>query len=385
MSESDTASTHDAATRLQAAIEEYEQARAAVETFGRDRLETLADAHDDLIELLREFEGKATGTGREEFVNTAQVRAAVDEHVEGLDEDVPDRDQFEAAREAIDKRRLSESDFERARDALAPVEADVDRLDRLETASSDLRSAYKAGEEAIEMLEEEIDRLERLLELGEADLDAPIQELREPIETFNEIVETAFEELRTESSTRELFTLLEETDRYPLVDAEQPPAEIRRFVKRQPAGTESLAQLLEYAAYSPSKLGHYVDQPDLLKRRVATQRTALERLDADPFTIDWPPQPADHVPWQARALRGAASQLLDERALSALRELEALARDEERYERLRTAATAAEQLSEQDRERLESGAVERELSEKRTQRERIAELVEEARELLYGD
>ena len=302
-----------------------------------------------------------------------------------LDDELPHQSEFEAAREAIDKRRLSESDFDRARDALEPVQADLERLDRLESAASELRSAYSAGEEAIETLVEEIDRLERLLELGEADLDAPIEQLRETIETYNEAVETAFDELRTEASARELFAVLADAEQYPLVELEQPPEEVRTYLEERPVGEKPLSKLLEYAEYSPSKLDHYVEQPQTLKRTIATQRTALERIDAAPFTIDWPPPSAERVPWYTRELRGAASQLLDETALAALRELEALARDERTYDRLQTAAAAAEQLSEADRKRLESGEIERELERIRAQRSRIDELVTQAKALLYGD
>jgi exonuclease VII small subunit len=370
---------------LEAAISEYQTAQAAVETVGREQLEALSDAYTDLLELLREFEGKATGTGREEFVNAAQFRASVVDFVDELDDELPDRERFEAARDAVDKRRLSESNFERAREALSPVQEDVDRLDRLETAAEQLRTAYETGEETIEQLEEAIARQERLLELGEADLDAPIQELRDPVDRYNERVETAFEQLRSERSTRELFALLEETEQYPLIDIEQPPAEIRDYVAAHAAGEEPLTQLLEYAEYSRSKLAHYVDDPDLLKRKIATQRVALERIDAAPFTIDWPPPEADRVPWLTRELRGAASQLLDEDALAGLRDLEALARDANRYERLRTAAEAAAELTESDRQRLESGAVGETLSEYREQRDRIAELVDEAKTRLYRE
>jgi hypothetical protein len=375
----------EAEQALRDAIEEYEAAQDAVTDPGRDQLEALAEAYTDLLDLVREFEDKATGTGREEFVNAAQVRASVTDFVDELDEDLPKRRQFEAARNAIDQRRLSESNFQRAREALSPVESTVERLDRLETATEGLKEAYSTGEAALDDLDETIASQERLLELGEADLDAPIEELREPVDRFNEQLQASFERLRTEGSTRELFALLDATERYPLIDAEQPPEEVRDYVDAHPAGEESLAQLLEYAEYSPSKLDHYVEDADLLKRTIATQRVALERLDAAPFTIDWPPPPADRVPWRTRALRGAASSLLDEAALTALRELEALARDADRYEHLRTAAEAADQLTETDRERLAAGTVADELTEYRSQRERIADLVDEANTLLYED
>lgn len=376
---SDDAVDHtEYASAVREAAATYREARDAVEEYGRDRLTDTREAYKRATSLLRQFDDKATGTGAEEFVRMAQIRASFAEHVESLDEDLPGREAFERAHDAIDKRRLAESDFDRARDELDPVASLVDRLDRYEDARESLKRARQDAVERCDTLEERIEEFERLIDHHEAEADVDLAPLRQPIETYNDAVQSAFQERRTDGSACALFALVERAQSYPLVPMEQPPEELRTFVETTPAGEESVTQLLEYADFSRSKLSHYVEDADRLKRRVSTQRTYLERLDADPLTIGWPPPTVDRLPWRTRAVRAVAAPLLDESAVAALRELEALARDRDRYQRLRTAAAADAELTATERERLESGAVEADLAAAREELSTIETALSEA-------
>lgn len=361
----------DALAALSEAAAEYREARDAVEEHGREQLEALADAHGRAVELLVQYEDKATDTGAKEFVEFAQFKGTFTTHVEELDDDLPRRDAFEAALDAVDKTRLSGRDFERAREALAPAAELTDRLDRLEAARDRLVEARKRARRRREELESAIAERERLLELGEADLDAPVEELREPVRTWNEGAEAAVSRLRSEVPARELFEVLERAEQYPLVDLPRPSADLRAYVAEAEVGAEPLTRLLEYAEFSRSKLDHYVDDADAFRRAVAPERSALEAFDAAPLRIAWPPPPAPAVPWLARSRRSVVAGYVEESAVASLRRLSATARSTERYERLRTAAVADAELDDADRRRLESGAVESELAARREAIDRI--------------
>jgi len=110
---------------------------------------------------------------------------------------------------AIDKRRLSESDFERAREALEPAAEYADLLEEREAAREEVAEARKAANKRSRALDDEIAERERLLELATADLDAPVERLREPIEHYNEAIREAVQEYRLAASAREVFDLLE--------------------------------------------------------------------------------------------------------------------------------------------------------------------------------
>jgi len=131
--------------------------------------------------------------------------------------------------------------------------------------------------------------------------------------------------------------------------------------------------LLEYADYSTSKLSHYVDDADLLKRRVATNRTYLERLSADPLSVGWPPEPAETLRFRIEELLGLVGTIADDATVSTLREIRELTRDEE-YERLREAARADAELTETQRRKLERGDIEEERSAAREELERLEAL-----------
>ena len=379
----------DAIDRLEAAIEREAALVDRIESEGVDRVEGAADAYRRARQLLDHYEERATGTGRENFKAYVQLEGQFATLVERLPEDLADREAFESAWEAIDKRRLSRSDFERAVESLAPAERYVELLDEREAAREELTAARKAAVRHRAALDEEIERHERLLELSGVDLDVPTDRLREPIERYNAAVREAFDAVLEASSARELFAFVERTRWYPLVTYERPPADLREFVDSNPAGEQPIPTLLEFADYSRSKLAHHVDDADELKRRIATQRTYLSRLDAEPLTIDWPPAPAAELRYRLRELRPlveriererpARAKAVDDRAADAdhgdslvelLREILELSRESD-YERLRTAAVASDRLEPAERERLADGRVADRLTALEAERERL--------------
>ncbi|MFQ3284242.1 MAG: hypothetical protein ACI944_000954, partial [Natronomonas sp.] len=138
----------------------------------------------------------------------------------------------------------------------------------------------------------------------------------------------------------------------------------------------AVVDLLEYADYSTSKLSHYVDDAALLKRRVATNRTYLERLSADPLSIGWPPESAETLRFRIEELLGLVGTIADDATVSTLREIRELTRTDS-YERIREAARAEAELTDEQRRKLERGEVETERSAAREELERLEALLSE--------
>lgn len=363
-------SDSDLERRLADAHGRYEDASAAVEAVGEDELRRIAEIRERLDGLLDRYEERATGTG--DFKGFIEFQSALDELVSNLPEGLRHREVFEEVEDVFDKRRLNGDDFGRARELLAPVEDDVERLEERREAREELREARLAAERRIEALEEEIAEHDRLLSLSEVDLEAPVADLRVPIEGYNGAVTREFEEYRSRASARELLEFLDRTEWFPLVETPDVPADLRAFLEGTEAGTEPLPTLLEYAGYSRSKLEHYVEDADALKRAVATRRTAVERIDAEPFRIEWPPRPADELRFRLRELCGVIPRFASEETVARLREVRWLTRDPD-YERLRRAAEARELLGETERKRLASGAVADEKEGALDERQRLRE------------
>jgi len=355
---------------LKAARDRLETINARIDDHDADTVEEVATAYRTATDLLEDYVDRATGTGKENFQAYIELEGKFDGLVTGLDEDLPEYEAFEDALEAIDKRRLSESDFERARDALEPAATYADMLDEREAAREALAEARKAANKRLRTLDDEIDKRERLLELADADLDAPVERLREPIERYNEAIREAFAAYRNETSAREVFAFLERSRWYPFVTYEQPPDDLVAYVRETQAGEYTIPELLEYADYSRSKLSHYVDSADELKRTVATQQTYLEGIDADPLTVDWPPEPAGALRCRTREYQPFVARVADEDVVAALREVRRLATDPD-YDRLQTAAQAVDRLTPAERERLADGRIADELEALRAERERL--------------
>ncbi|AGB39633.1 DUF7118 family protein [Natronococcus occultus] len=361
---------------LEDARDRYARAISEIEERGPETVEETTTAYHEATDLLDRYVDRATGTGRENFKAYVELEGKFDSLVDGLSDGLEAREAFEGALEALDKRRLSESDFERARERLAPAREYADLLEEREAAREAVAEARKAASRRLRAIDDELDERKRLLELAEADLDAPVERLREPIARYDELVRTAFREYRDEASAREVFALLDRSRWYPFVPFERPPEDLKRFVRERPAGEYTIPELLEYADYSRSKLAHYVEDADELKRTVATQQTSLEGIDAEPLTIGWPPGPAGVLERRSRELRPFVDRVADEETVAALREVRLLARDEA-YDRLQTAAQAVEQLTAEERERLRDGQVAAELEALRAERERLEDALED--------
>ncbi|WP_135303593.1 DUF7118 family protein [Haloarcula amylovorans] len=363
----------DAARELETAVEERRQARERVEAVGEDDLRACQEAYRELLDLLERYEDTATGSGN--FKAFTEFQGTVGSLIDDLPEDLPERETFEAVDDFLQQRRLSESDFETARERLEPVGDLVARLAEWDDARERYAEARRAARRRITELDERIADLERLRRLGDADLDAPVEALQKPIEAYNDAVREAFRAFRDDAPAREVLSVVERADAYPLVDFQSPPEALLEYVATAEAGTEPIPKLLEYADYSASKLDHYVEDTAALKRAVTTRRTYLRDLDADPLTVSWPPPPAERLPWLVREYRPVVSGFADESVVARLREVRDLAASED-YTRLRESALARSELSSKERERLSSGAVERELKRAREERADIEAALE---------
>ena len=369
----------DLVRTLQRRASAYEEACDRVEEAGEQRLQRLQEHYEELTGLFSTYESRIVSDGEgevdmEAFIEYQDELAHFFDH---LPEDLPHREDFEAVDEMMHERYLKTTDFEAARDSLSEVAALVERLDERERTRERLREVRRDIELELKEIDDRIDHHERLVELGAADLDAPVEQLRDPIETYDDAVSAAFETFTSESSTREVLAFVESTAAFPLVTYRQPPADLAAYVDSADAGAETISKLLEYADYSPSKLDHYVDDARELKRNVATHRTYLKRLDVDPLTIGWPPPTAEALRFRCRELLSVVARFdPDESVLAALRTVREATRRED-YQRLRDSAVARERLDADERERLKNGEVERELQDLRERRDRLAEALEE--------
>jgi len=363
------------ATALRDARERRDDATAAVEEHGESTLSTVRDAVQRADRLLERYIDSATGTG--DFQAYLEFQGEFAAVVEDLDEDVPGRDAFERANDAVDGRRLSESDFERAREALSPARDLADRLAEREAAEAAVHDAERDVTRRLDALDDRIAALERLVELGEADLTAPTEELREPIAAYNDAVRDAFDDFRREAPARELLAFVADAAETPFVDYAAPPPELRSFLDSSPADGAALPDLLEYADYSASKLDHYVEDPGTFTARVRPHRTYLERLSAAPLTVDWPPPSAETLRFQREELVSVVAKFAPEGTVARARRLRAAA-DHPDYERLRRAAEAEAELSDTEVERVASGEAAAELAEARERRELLTDTLEDA-------
>ncbi|GAB7018969.1 DUF7118 family protein [Halostagnicola bangensis] len=378
MSESVHRTESDALEALEAARDRLERAQQQIETQGGDggeAVEDAAQAYRDATDLLESYVDRATGTGKENFKAYVELEGKFDSLVEGLSDDLKGREAFEASLDAIDKRRLSESDFEKAEAKLKPAKQYAELIDERQAAREAVRSARTNASKRLREIEDELEENERLLELSNADLDAPVEQLREPIEVYNDAFREAFEAYRSEASAREIFAFLDRTRWYPFVGYEQPPADLESYVTTNSAGEYTIDELLEYANYSRSKLSHYVDDADELKRQVATQQTYLDGIDAEPLTLEWPPGPAGVLQRRTREYRPFVDRIADEETVALLRDVRLLTRDPD-YGRLQTAAQAVVQLTPDERRRLADGRIGDELEALREERKQLRAALE---------
>lgn len=359
---------------LRDAHEAVADAEAAVDEYGEARLQSLRRALREFDRLLVQYEDDATGTGDfQSYLSFQEDLVALVE--EDFDDDLPERDTFEDLLEHFKKRRLSEADFAEARDRLGDARDLAGRLDALADARDTHREVRSRVADAADAYAETAAELERLRRLGNADLDAPVADLREPIREYDDAVTDAFQSFRREAPAREFLDFVETTESYPLVAFEPVPEDLADFVANQSAGGEPIPTLLDYAGYSPSKLEHYVDAPRTLKRAVGGNRTYLDRLDADPLTVGWPPGPADELAYRLDALVSVVARFAGDDVLEPLHAVRKWVRSDD-YDRLRDAAVATHELTDAERRRIEDG-VEDDLQRARENEQQLRDALDE--------
>ena len=361
----------DAVAELEAAADRLKRLREHPPV-DREAVDPVADAHESVLEVLDRWEERATDW--DDFRGYVEFRDDLSETLESIPEDVPESDAFLAADDHVKtggvSKSLTERDFEAAREALAPAREYAEYREDLEAARERYRSAYRAARRRRRELEERVDDLERVRRLGAADLEAPTERLREPIADYNEVVSEEFEAFRREAPAREFLGFVGTAAGYPLVELREPPAELLAYVESAPAGGNAVPDLLEYAGYSKSKLDHYVENAALLKRRIATNRTYLEGLSAEPLCVSWPPPEAAELRYRTGELLSVVGRFADEGTAAALRTVRQRTRSGA-YDRLRDAAVARSDLTDEEREAIASGELSAELAATRTELERL--------------
>ena len=376
---------------LRAAADRVADAEAAIDDHGETSVAAAADAYRNATRLLDSYEDSATGTG--DFGAYLQFQTEILELVDSLPEDTVAADAFERVSDRLDKRRLDESDFEFAREEVETAAEAVAMLEEREAAIAAYREIRGDAEARLADLRAEADRLRDLRALTDLDLGVSVEPLRERTTAYNAAVRTAFERFRTTQPARALFDLLTDAADRPLVGVDRPPRDLVEYIESDPAGTEPLATLVEYADYSPSKLDHYVDDPGALRTSVAVHQTYLDRLDAEPLCVTWPPAAAatlrarlDELAPFVRRLDSVFAADTDAEAAAeadndestdppeppadlpasnpieaARRRLTRFTRRDE-YDRLREVAVADSELDEDEFDRVASGAVDDDLT-----------------------
>ncbi|MBB6647392.1 DUF7118 family protein [Halobellus ruber] len=340
-----------------------------IDSVGEDAVVDAADAYRKAIRLLDRYEGSATGTG--DFQAYVEFQDKFLGLVEGRDDDTPASEAFAAAGERLDQRRLSESDFDAAREDLEPAAEYVDLLDRREDAEEAVAKARRDARLCRRELDGEIDERAEWLAVGEADLDAPVAELTDPIEAYNRAVREEFDEFYASASIAEVVDFLDRAEAFPLVEFRSPPRDLREFAAESPDADEPVPTLLEYADYSGSKLDHYAEDPGLLQTTVAVHRTYLERLSGEPLTVSLPPPPAAELRFRTRERLSLLGRFADEGTIAQLRAVRDLSRRED-YRELSRAARAHRELDDDELAAVRSGAAEAELERLRDARDRLA-------------
>jgi hypothetical protein len=359
----------DVLAELADARADYEDAAAVVADHGEPRLTQVADALDRAQGLLDRYEGDATGTG--DFQSYVEFEGAFESLVEELPDDLPGRAAFERANDHVDQRRLSVEDFERARAALADAEEYTGLLRARETAAAAVDDARHAARRRLSTVDDRIETLERLQRFGDADLDAPTDAIEEPIAAYDDAVRAAFETFLADTPAREVLSTVAETAHYPLVEFQQPSSELRQFLADSPVGDEPIPTLLAYESYSASKLDHYVPDAGQFNARVSVHRAYLDRLGPEPLVVGSPPPAAGVLRARGEELVSVTAKFAPESVVARARRLPRLARRDD-YERLRTAVRAETELNDEERQRLQSGAVETELDRLREARDRLS-------------
>jgi hypothetical protein len=374
MATNNATTTHDLVAELDRLDSELDRANERVDEFGEDNLQELADIYRKFTDVIDRYEEDVTDDGGD-----IQDNIEFQSQIAAVTEEIPDdlllKETFDECDEYLQKRWFHDSDFEHVREQLEPVADLVDRLDTRDDLLTSYRETRKDIRYRIRDLDDRIDELERLSRLSDADLDAPTEEIREPIETYNEAVTEAFETFSREAPARDVVDFLEAMSVYPLVSFETPDEELLSYIHNHPPGEEPIPQLLEYSEYSQSKLSHYVEDPEKLRRIVGGRQTYLDGLDADPLCISWPPPTADTLQWRCQELTAAVNRVAPA-VVDHLRTVSTLPR-ETPYERLRDTAVVRQDLTDEERERIQTEDIDAQLEEAGTERAELDTALEE--------
>jgi len=371
MSTSD--SRHELIAELDRCADELDRRQRRVEEYGEAELAELTDAYEAFCDVLDIYQDQVTGDDGD-IQTIVEFQSEIDRVMTDIPDDVLHAEIFDDCDEYLQQKWFSDADFEHVFDRLEPIAELADRIDDRDEALAAYRRARRDVSARIRDCDAEIDDLERLVELAEADLEAPIERLEAPIEAYNDAVTESFREFKRAVPAREVVRFLDEMEAYPLVEFTSPPQDVVEYIEETPTGGEPIATVLEYADYSRSKLEHYVDDPNKLKHAIEGHRAYLDTLDGEPLTVDWPPPTAEQLRYRCRELTAAVNRI-DPAVVEHLREVEALPRETD-YERLRDSAVVRQELSDEERDRLQSAAIEDELAELRAERERLTEALE---------
>ena len=343
-----TSDTNDLVSRFERLDTAVDSTRNRLDGHDERAIEQLADAYRRAFGLLEDYRDKATGSG--DFGGYVKFRSAYDSFVEELDEDLPHRSAFEASREAVDRRRLSGRDFDRAKEALEPVGELVDTLEELSSLKEERREIRNELLTKRRGLIEQRDHLKSLAEIQPSALDVPVESLQSPIDRYNEAVTTAHREFLSETSATDVLATYDRLSYFTLVTVEPPPAPLSNFLNQHSVGEEPISTLREYLSFSRSKLGHYVGDPGRFKGEIGPHSDYLDSLSVEPFLIDWPPPERQLMRWRLRDLIQMVDRFAGAETIELLRTIQSLCRNEERYSQLRSAARLNEELDEDELE-----------------------------------
>jgi len=370
-------STSDSRHELIAEIErcegELDRRQRRVEEYGEDDLGELTEAYEQFSKVLGIYQDQVTGDDGD-IQTIVEFQSEIDRVMTDIPDDVLHADIFEECDEYLQQKWFSDSDFEHVYDQLDPLADLAEWIGDRDEALEAYRKAHRDIEARLRECERELDDLDRLADLSEADLDAPTERLEEPIQQYNDAVTEAFREFKRSASAREVIRFLDEMERYPLIAFESPPRDVVEYIAETPTGTEPIVTIREYTDYSRSKLEHYVEEPNKLKHAIEGHRAYLDALDGGPLTISWPPPTAEQLEYRCRELTAAVNRI-DPDVVEQLRTVQALPRETD-YGRLRRSAVVRQDLSDEERERLQSGQIEDDIAELRAEREQLQEALE---------
>jgi len=147
----------EAAATLRERYDELRRIENRIDDLGRDRVDAAVDAYRQAHRVLDQYEDDAVGSG--DFASYVQFEGAFANAVD-VDDDALAAEAFAAADTAVDKRRLSESDFAAARERLEPAGEYLDLLTERDDAVDEYRAARKATIDAKKTLETRLDELQ---------------------------------------------------------------------------------------------------------------------------------------------------------------------------------------------------------------------------------